>query len=155
MGIGGKIRGKIALDVEPIAREGSPQARVEIMRAFRAIRQELENPDPGEGTKGDFQAASPVDSQRVGIGALPGVELAEDFFRIPAIVGQQAGLGQRDQVLMPVEFPCELVVADGDEIEERDLVPGHKGSALLVERVEMPVDLRSVVKSRVAQQSKL
>ncbi len=81
------------------------------------------------------------------------------YFFVPA---QQPRLGQRHQVLVPVQFPCDFVVAHHREIEKRNLEPRIERRALAVHRIEMPVDLfgvataadRSEVKIFVAQQPK-
>ena len=89
---------------------------------------------------------------------------------IPAIIpAQQLGLGQRYQVLVPVQFPYDFMVAHHREIEKRNLEPGIERRTFAVHGIEMPVDLfridvfaiatgtiagKSEVKIFVAQQPK-
>ena len=49
-------------------------------------------------------------------------------------------MGQSDEVLVAVQLPDDFVIADLIEVEERDLIPGFAGGALVVDGVEVPVD---------------
>ena len=56
------------------------------------------------------------------------------------VPAQQSGLGQRYQMLVPVQFPYDFMVAHRREIEKRNLEPGIERRTLAVHGIEMPVD---------------
>ena len=97
------------------------------------ISDQVAYPEPGQGAEGDLQRARPVDADGVGVFALPVGPLGQDFVA-------ETRLGKRDQVLVAVQLPDDFVIADLIEVEERDLIPGFAGGALLVDGVEVPVD---------------
>ncbi len=70
------------------------------------------------------------------------------------IAAQQLRFGQRHQMLVTVQFPNDLVVADRREIEKRDFAPGIERSALAMHGVEMPVDFTAEVEILITEQAK-
>jgi hypothetical protein len=59
-------------------------------------------------------------------------------------------VGERDEVLVAVQLPDDLVVAGTVEIEEGDFVERPSRGAFVVDRIEMPVDGRAEVEAFVA-----
>ena len=55
-------------------------------------------------------------------------------------------------MLMAIQFPDDFVVADLIEVEERNLIPGPAGRALLMHRIEVPIYGRAEIEIGVAQQ---
>ena len=74
-----------------------------------------------------------------------------ELTRIDLVAGQTPSLGERDQMLMTVQFPDDFVIADFLKIQEIDLEPGFQRAALAVNRVEMPVDVGAVVADGAAR----
>ena len=124
-------------------RERRRQFRAKL-RAFGRFRQQLVQPDPRQTAKGNLQCASPVDPQRIRIRLDPTAPLCHQFASVLLVAAQQAGLGQRHQVLVTVQFPYDLVVAHHREIKKRNLEPWFHRRTLAVHRVEMPVDLSEI-----------
>ncbi len=56
-------------------------------------------------------------------------------------------------MLVPVEFPSDLVVADFVEIKKSDFVPGLQWSALAVHGVEVPIDFCAIIQIAISQQT--
>src|ERR1700686_2723574 len=67
--------------------------------------------------------------------------LRHKFASVFLVPAEQPGLGQRYQVLVPVQFPRDLVVANHCEIKKRNLEPRIERRALAVHRIEMPVNI--------------
>ena len=55
---------------------------------------------------------------------------------------------------MAIQFPGYFVVARNIEIKKINLVPGDERCALLVDRIEVPIDVFAVVEVRVPEQTK-
>jgi hypothetical protein len=82
----------------------------------------------------------------------PMAPLAQDFIGKTRVLGKPVCLGQRDQMLMPVEFPDNLAVSHLFEVEILDAIEHFPGSLPRVDKIEMPIDGRSVCKVGVSQQ---
>src|SRR5882672_1321141 len=121
------------------------------LRVSRRAGQQLIHPNPGHTAEGDLQRTTPVDPERVWVGFDPASELGDYFADIFFIVAEQPGLGQRDQVLVAIEFPSDLVVAHDREIEKGNLEPGIERRSLSVDSIQMPVDLGAIVEIFIAQ----
>src|SRR5260370_29757813 len=57
-------------------------------------------------------------------------------------------------MLMPVQFPNDLVVSYFVKVEKIDLEPGSKRSPPPVHDIEMPVDLGSILQISIAEKAK-
>jgi hypothetical protein len=68
------------------------------------------------------------------------------------LMGQPPRLCQGDQVLMPIQFPDDFVVADLIKIKKIDFEPRLKRGTFSVHNVEMPINLRAIIKILVSQQ---
>src|SRR6516164_397270 len=86
-------------------------------------------PEPRKGSECYLQAAGPVDSNRKRILLLPVIPLLEKFQSKLRALRQTIRFGQRDQVLVPVQIPNNLRVADLAKIEIWNVVPSALRSA--------------------------
>ena len=84
----------------------------------------------------------------------PTAPLRDQFANVLVVFRQQPCLGQRDQMLMAVQFPGDLVVADDSEVKKRNFEPRDKWRAFAVHAIEMPIDLESIIEVLVAEQAK-
>ena len=112
------------------------------------------DPDPRQTAKGNFQRASPVDAQRIGVRFAPTAPLGDQFVNVLVVPAQQSSLCQRDKVLVPVQFPGDFVVTHHSKIKKSNLEPWIERRAFAVHRIKMPVDLISKAEVVVAEQSK-
>src|ERR1700730_4420257 len=69
------------------------------------------NPNPGQRPECHFQRAGTIDSPAVRVLCKPALELRLNFSEIYVVEREQIGLSQKDEVLVPVQLPNELVVA--------------------------------------------
>ena len=83
---------------------------------------------------------------------MPTAPLRKDFFCETVVSGKPVCLGQRNQVLMTVQFPGDLAVAHFSKIQVLDAVKRLAGRELLIDGVEVPIDLFPVVEICVSQQ---
>src|ERR1700730_7434959 len=103
------------------------------------------HPNPGKAAKTYFQAARPINADWIRILRVPAAPLRENFF-CEAIVSREAVcLGKCDQVLMTVQLPGDLAVADFRKIQVLDPVEGLPGCVFLMDGVEVPIDRLSVI----------
>src|SRR5882757_9988552 len=79
----------------------------------------MPNPDPGKRPERDLQSAGPVDAAHETIGREPALELLHDLVEILALATQKERLRQQHEMLMAIQLPDVLVVADRIEIEIR------------------------------------
>jgi hypothetical protein len=80
--------------------------------------------------------------------------LCEKFRREFCITSETKRLGESDQVLVTIEFPCNFAVPDFTEIEVFHLKPWLPWRPFSVHSVRVPVDLRSIVQRFVSQKIK-
>ena len=83
---------------------------------------------------------------------LPAIPLRNHFADIVFLPGETPGLGERGQVLMPIQFPDDFVIANFGEVEKINFKPGFKWGALAVYWIKMPIDLRAIIEVCVAKQ---
>jgi len=113
----------------------------------------MPDPRPGQGAKRCFQSAGPVDSPAERILVQPAFQLAEDLPVAGGIVLHAARLRQQHQVLVPVQFPDDLVIARTLEIQVRDQPEVAQAGLHRVLVIAAPTDFRTCV-YRYAQQRK-
>src|SRR5262245_41254381 len=80
----------------------------------------MQYPNPTQGPDRDLQGTGPIDAQLRWIGRQPAFPLPRNRFGIEALRVQGPGLGEQDKVLMPVDLPYPLVIADLPENQLRD-----------------------------------
>src|SRR5262249_10856289 len=105
----------------------------------------MRDPHPGQGAHGDLERARPVDATHVGICHPPAFQLALDLTNEVLPAGHASRLRQDDEMLMAIELPDDLVVADAARVEEGN-GPRICGPAGDVPRVvAAPIDVRAGV----------
>ena len=110
------------------------------------------HPQPGKSTEADFEAARPIDANGVRILRTPVVPLRDDLIHEPPIIRDGVSFGQRNQMLVPVQFPDNFRVADFLIIEITDLEPGLARRLFTADSIEVPVDFASVIKAFITEQ---
>src|SRR5438552_4789377 len=58
-------------------------------------------------------------------------------------------------MLMPIQFPRDLMITNFIEVEEMDLVPRLERHSFPVDHVQGPINFSSIVEVAVAEQAKL
>ena len=109
------------------------------------------DPNPRQRAKGDLERARPVDSPQIWIGREPALDLAFDLENVLPAPIQPEGLGENDEVLMPVELPDCFMIAGARAIEignepEIAQAAGNSGAV-----VTAPVDGCSGIESGIEQ----
>src|SRR5579863_10468496 len=117
MRVCGKIGRKVSLDVPSVVLECDAQVTLKRSRNHIAAFEQIPDPEPRKAPESDFQAASPIDPIRVRILFLPLIPLAKQFFGVSDVTGETICLGECDQMLMSVQFPCNFVIANAREIQ--------------------------------------
>src|SRR5262249_35973979 len=115
--------------------------------------QQISHPKPRKTSKRDLKAAAPIDTNRVRIRLLPGIKLPCDFLRVSFIAVELPCFRYRDMVLLAIQFPRNLVVADFVEVEKSNFVPRLKRSTFAVDGIEVPVDLLAIVEIAITEQT--
>src|SRR6266571_8773406 len=108
-------------------------------------------PEPRHAAKRGFQTAGPIDSSRIRVLGLPVPPLAQCLVGKAAITREPVGFSQSDQVLMAVQFPCDLAVANFREVQISNFVKCLPRSPLSVDCIQMPIDRLAVVKVFIAE----
>ena len=127
--VGREIRRQIAFDISSMRLQSEKKIRLEGSRKVRAVSEQIPNPEPGQAAECHFERAGPVDAERIRIRLLPRMPLVDEFIGIDAIAGQEPSFGQRDQMLVAVQFPDDFVIADCVKIQKIDLEPGFERTA--------------------------
>ena len=102
---------------------------------------QLIDPDPCERPKCDFERARPIDPAMERIFVHPTRELRTGFIQISGIPGQQVGLRQNHQVLMPVQLPNDFVIAGMRGIEEPNMAKIGQTSLDALQIIPAPMNL--------------
>jgi hypothetical protein len=92
---------------------------------------------------------------RIRILLLPVVPLPEEFHSVTIFSGEAICHGQRDQVLMAAQFPRDLCIPNLIEVQVRDTEPGAERSALAMNGIAVPIDLRTILHVLVPEQVEL
>src|SRR5947199_4796426 len=121
---------------------------------LRAAGEQESNPYPGYASKSYFQGARPIDAKRVRIFLLPGIKLSGAFFGVAGISTEDPSLCQSEQMLVPIQFPNNLVIANQAEVEIGNFEPRQQGTPFLVDWIPMPIDGSNVIDLRITQQLK-
>src|SRR5262249_27257412 len=85
----------------------------------------------------------------------PFAKMFGEYVRVSLITVQPIRLAQRHEVLMPIQFPDDLLVADKLGIEIVDLAPMQKRNAFSGYRLKVPLNRIAKTKVLVAKQIKL
>ena len=87
------------------------------------------------------------------VGLEPPLELIDEAVPVPRLAGQPVGAAQGEPMLVPVQLPDDLVIADR-RVQERHLRPVPHRRPAIVHRIADPVDAPAVVgesKRRIAE----
>ena len=139
MGVRAEVVRQVALDVRELAVEGEEQVdRPRQPVVDRRIDEEIDRPEPGQRPNAELEHARPVDPDERRIRVKPACELLEARGAIPAIARQPERPAELRPVLMPIQFPDDLVIA-ARGIEKRDGRPESPRRAAVVDGIELPV----------------
>src|SRR6516162_7777252 len=115
------------------------------LKRLRHLRvEQVPYPNPREGTKGNFESAGPVDTPLERILLPPVLELPEDVLPEFLASRNHVGLSQKDKMLVAVDLPDKLVVADSRSVEIRKAAKVIFRSLGSLQRVAPPGHLRAV-----------
>src|ERR1700693_5211244 len=151
MRVGRKIRREITLDVPSVKRPTAQPLLAEIGQTGSTL-QEMISPQPGQAAERDFQAACPVNACGIWVRGLPMPPLPQDLICKAAVVGETVCFGKRHHVLMTIQFPCDLAIANLGIVQVMNFIKCFSRSSFLVNCVPMPVNLATVVKTGVFEQ---
>src|SRR5580698_5552 len=140
------------LDMTSADRQRSQPFGLEIGVPSRGICQQIINRKPRKTAEGNLERTRPIDAHRIRIVTLPMVPLVEQLGRVLVVPAESVSLRQRCQMLVPIQFPGNLAVADLQKIEVANLEPGPKRRAFVVNTVVMPIDLGSIIEILIPQQ---
>src|SRR5712671_572256 len=138
-----KVCRKIALNVAPMQGQATKPLFAEVGQSGRALQQVI-SPEPGQAAETGLQAAGPIDADGVGILRPPVPPLAQNSVRVTVIARQPVRLGQGYEMLMAVQFPCDLAVTDFPEIQIGYPMKHFSRGTLAVHQVQVPVN-RAVI----------
>src|SRR6516162_5398333 len=99
----------------------------------------MPDPEPGHAAERHFQTAGPVYADRVGVLLLPVVPLVEQLAGILFLAADAVGLGQGNEMLVPIQLPDSLRVTHLRKIEIANAEPGFTRDPLVVDNVQLPV----------------
>ena len=114
--------------------------------------QQVIHPDPGNTAKRYFEAARPIDADRVWILDMPVPPLAEYFGRKFPIAGEPVSLSQCHEMLVTIQFPDDFGIPNLRKIEVVDFEPRLARCSLAVHPVAVPVYVITVVQIFKSQQ---
>src|SRR5688572_20950854 len=108
----------------------------------------MQRPGPGDRTESDLQHARPVDAGQRRVRGQPALEVRRDRARVARVASQPRGAPEGEPVLVTVDLPDDLVVADcGIQIGDVSVENGRRPA--VVHGIEMPVD--SAILARESQ----
>ena len=110
---------------------------------LRVGEQEMNRHRPRDSSKADLEHARPVDAGERRIRVNPALHLIDDRAGIAGLAGQPRRTAKLQPMLMTVQLPDDLVIADRG-IEIRDIRPADARRMSIVYGIEMPVDDRLV-----------
>src|SRR5262245_55136936 len=94
-----EVSGRETCDVTAVEHERPPEVGRKPCRKYWATLKQMRYPEPRQASKSHFQAAGPVDSNRIRILLLPVIPLPEKLQSKLGPLRQAICLGQRHQVL--------------------------------------------------------
>src|SRR5215471_12255853 len=116
-----------------------------LRRERRGVLEEVKCPQPRYRAKRHFKTAGPIDAQLRRILVHPGIDVGRKRLRITFIAGKPICLTESDEILMPVEFPGDLLVAEKLRVQIIQTTPVDQWSALPCDRLEMPIHRSSKI----------
>src|SRR5258707_12642806 len=146
-----KICGEIAFNVAPVQGQPTKPLFAEIGQSGRALQQVI-SPEPGQAAESSLQAAGPIDADSVGIFRPPVPPLTQNFVRVTVIARKPVRLGQGYEMLVPVEFPCDLAVTNFLEIQIAYPMKHFSRGPLAMDEVQVQVNGAAVGDVVITQQ---
>src|SRR5208337_4701752 len=131
--------------------QSAEQIRLKSRRKIGAPGKEVANPKPRHAAECHLESAGPIDAERIRICLPPRKPLIHQFIGVDAITGHEPGLGERDQMLMTVQFPDDLVVADFMKIQKIDFEPWPQRAARAMNGIGMPIDVGAIVERFISK----
>src|SRR5439155_1122379 len=154
MGIGREIGGNVVLDVPTTDTEGPQPFVAKAGQHGGRFCDKKIGPNPGETTEGHFQAAGPVYAEWVGVFSVPVLPLVEYFLGKLLITGKPVRLRQNHKMLMAIQLPNDFAVASFFKIQIANFEPELSGRSFNMNPVEMPINLRAIIKVFITKQIK-
>src|SRR5688500_2451809 len=90
---------------------------------FRRLPKEVQRPHPRNRTEREFEAAGPVDSELGRVRIHPAREVPYERARVRLVTGVPVRSPERTEVLVAIELPDVLGIADESRVQEVDLAP--------------------------------
>src|SRR5580700_9532790 len=114
MRIGREVDRQIVFDVTSVSIQLRQETAPE--RFVHAIAGEVIHPDPGQRAKRDLQRAGPINAVLERIFSNPVFPLLYECLEKFTPAGKESGLSEEHEILMPIQFPDELVIPDSSEV---------------------------------------
>ena len=149
-----EVRREVPLEVAAVHMQVFERAEHDGCGNAWRIAEQLERPQPGDRAIRHLEAARPVHTDFRRVGVHPLCQMRRHALGVSLGPGQQVGAAEQQKMLMPIQLPDDLVVADDGGIEAAHATPMHARRAPLVDRVEMPIDGRTERQTLVAEQVK-
>src|SRR5206468_3641272 len=121
-------------------------------RERRGCAKEVQRPRPSDRAKGKLETARPVHATLRRIGLDPFLDLSRERGCVTLVAGEPVRLSKAHEVLMPVQLPDDLVIADERLGKERDPTPVLVRCPNAAEWIDRPVDRTPEVEPRAAEE---
>ncbi len=138
MGIGREVNRQVRFEITPVPDERGE--KVPVLSRIHPRAKQVIDPDPGQGAKRDFKRARPIDAAHKRIGGNPALYLSERLRAEPFLLCELERLRQQNQVLVAVQLPNPLVIADALHIEIRNEFEVTKRAGSAAHVVAPPCD---------------
>ncbi len=146
MRVGAEVEREIALHVRQLLRDREERVnhpgRLVTMVVLCDGGEEGQRPEPGEHADRQFEHARPIGARQRRVGVEPAAELRSKGIVVDAAAGERERTPEGEPVLMPVELPDHLVIAEG-RVKIRHRSPVDPRHATAVDGIAMPVDRES------------
>ena len=114
-----KVNRQVVRQVKPVTIKLGGQTIAKARR--QAIAYPAQNPYPGECAESDLQGACPIDPSQERIVFEPGFEQPGALVRVFVAASEKSCHGEHSELLMPIQFPDNFVIANLGRIEIREL----------------------------------
>src|SRR5215208_96694 len=111
----------------------------------------MKRPEPRKRTVCYLETACPIDSGLRWIRIHPRSQVVDDRAGITFIAAQPVGPAKREEVLMPIQFPDHLVIADQGGVEIRNPTPMSARSASTGNGIAMPINRTAETQTAISQ----
>lgn len=143
MGVRAEIARQMPLDMLKLRLESQKEIEepgtIRVWIVFERY-EEVERPYPGDRTKRELQHACPINAQERRIAVEPALQLSTECRCVSRIAGQPSRASEHQPVLMTIQFPYDLVIAD-PRVETGNAGPELSRRVPPMDRIRVPVDL--------------